>query len=97
MGTPRRIQKTIGYPTTDDKSFGTYKEAIEHQTDLDIEESCDGSSINADDLKAYLKVNLHVAKEYIKHHLTPKKPAPKKTGGKPKAAKDKTADKKAAS
>ena len=95
MGTPRRIQKTIGYPTTDDRSFDTYKEAITHQTDVDLDESCKEFSFNEDDMKKFLSSNVKVVQEYIKHHLTPKKPAEKKTGEKT-AAKEKTATNKAA-
>jgi len=96
MGTARRIKKTTGYPTTDKKSFDTYKEAIKHQTDIDLDAECEGAAVvNADDMKSFLKTNVEVVQEYIKHHLTPKKPAPEKTA-KPQAAAKKTADKEAA-
>ena len=83
MGAPRRIKKTSSYPTTDEKSFPTYKEAIEHQTDIDIDAACEGGDINSDDLKAFLKKNSNkeAVTEYMKHHGD-KPPAPKKKAAK---------------
>ena len=95
MGTARKIQKKTGYPTTDDKMFDTYKEAMNHQTELDLIASCDADdNIEAAALKTYLTKNVDVVQAYIKQHLT-EKPAAKKTG-KPQAAAKKTADKEAA-
>lgn len=96
MGTKRTIVKKTGYPTSDGEMFDSYKEAMNHQTDLDLIASCDADdNIDAASLKKYLTKNVDVLQSYIKQHLT-KKPAPKKTGDKPQAAKEKTADKKAA-
>jgi len=103
MGTKRRIQKTTGYPATDGSSFDTYKEAIKHQTYIDINKSIKNSLIpNKDDDKDavvsdvldFIEDNLVIVQEYIKHHLIPKKAAPKKTV-KPQAAAKKTANKEA--
>lgn len=78
MGTPRRIKKKSGYPTTDEQLFQTYKEAAKHQADLDLIESCEKSPFAADDVKDFIMANSDVIQEYVKQHAEKQKQATKK-------------------
>jgi hypothetical protein len=79
----RKITMQKGYPTTDGKTFDKYRDAVKHQADIDLCESCEGGSITTDDLKSYLKSNLETVNDFIRLHLTDKKPAAKKKPAKP--------------
>ncbi len=94
MTKERKIKMQKGYPTTDGNIHNKYYDAVKCQSEIDFTESCINSDVDIKDTKSFLKNNISVIEEYIKYHLTPKKPAEKKTGEKT-AAKDKTANKKA--
>lgn len=78
----KKILKQSGYPTTDGKTFQIHKEAVKHQTDLDLIEACTGAMMDVDNVKSFLKVNHEIVSDYILKHLTVK-PAPKQKPAKP--------------
>jgi len=77
----KKIKKTSGYPTSDGTVHDVHADAVKHQTDIDLIESCKESGQDADAVKAFLQTNTEVVKDYIAKHLTEKpaaKPAVKK-------------------
>ena len=76
MGKERTIKKQTGYPTSDGELHATYSEAVKHQTGIDINKACqDDVDIESESLIAFLKKNLDIVNDYIKHNLTEKKTA----------------------
>ena len=77
----RKIERQTGYPTTDNKLFDKYQDAVKHQVDVDLIEASKSAGSETGH-KAFIIANPEIVSDFIKYHCA-KKSAKKKPPANP--------------